>query len=214
MTEVKTVVKKMTPTVSCVDMAKLRATNENEDDVGSDEELEVPEGMEGKDLSLPAQQREIWKRALIQMLTGTTIVMFFSDPMCDIFSQIGKETKINEFYVSFVLAPLASNASELLAAYNYALKKTRKTMTISISSLLGAACMNNTFCLAIFLFKIAASSQIWVYTAETMSIVLVEWLMYYFALQSDHKLYYGALVLTLFPLSIVAVAVMEGVGLD
>eukprot|EP01060_Flectonema_neradi_P039985 TRINITY_DN898_c2_g1_i1.p1 TRINITY_DN898_c2_g1~~TRINITY_DN898_c2_g1_i1.p1 ORF type:complete len:601 (+),score=130.61 TRINITY_DN898_c2_g1_i1:88-1890(+) len=209
--------KKMTPTVSCVDMAKLRNNNnenEDEEEGDSDEELEVPEGMEGKDLSQPAQQREIWKRAIIQMFTGTAIVMFFSDPMCDIFSEIGTQTTIDEFYVSFVLAPLASNASELLAAYNYALKKTRKTMTISISSLLGAACMNNTFCLAIFLFKIAASDQLWVYTAETLSIVMVEWMVYGFALLPNHKTYYGVLVLMLFPVSIVAVAVMEAAGLD
>ena len=48
---------------------------------------------------------------------------------------------VSPFYVSFVLAPLASNASELIAAYSYALKKTQKSVTISFTALEGAACM-------------------------------------------------------------------------
>ena len=55
--------------------------------------------------------------------------------------QIGDRIGVPAFYISFVLAPLASNASELIASYNYALKKTKKTITISLSALEGAACM-------------------------------------------------------------------------
>eukprot|EP01059_Diplonema_ambulator_P006782 TRINITY_DN16384_c0_g1_i1.p1 TRINITY_DN16384_c0_g1~~TRINITY_DN16384_c0_g1_i1.p1 ORF type:complete len:587 (+),score=210.87 TRINITY_DN16384_c0_g1_i1:64-1824(+) len=188
---------------------------QEDDDYDEDEELEVPEGMEGKDLSKPAQQREIWKRSLIQMLTGTTIVMFFSDPMCDILSALGDKTNLGAFYVAFVLAPLASNASELLAAYNYAGKKTVKTMTISISTLLGAACMNNTFCLSIFLYKIAsADDQVWVFSAETISILAVEWIMFIFTMRQNIPLWVAFVVLTIFPLSILAVAMIEKAGLD
>lgn len=61
---------------------------------------------------------------------------------------------IPPFYISFVLAPLASNGTELLAAYQFALKKTSKSVTVSLSQLEGAAIMNNTFCLGIFLFLI------------------------------------------------------------
>ena len=195
---------------------QARATEEmEEEDYDEDEELEVPEGMEGKDLSQPAQQREIWKRAMTQMLIGTTIVMFFSDPMCDILANLGKRSGVKAFYVSFVLAPLASNASELIAAYNYALKKTVKTMTISISTLLGAACMNNTFCLAIFLFKIVQQSDlVWQYSAETISILFVEYIMFVFAMKKHYVTYQGLFIISIFPLSIVLVAVLEAAGLD
>ena len=191
------------------------APEAEDEDYDEDEELEVPEGMEGKDLSQPAQQREIWKRAMTQMLVGTTIVMFFSDPMCDILGNIGKRSGINAFYVSFVLAPLASNASELIAAYNYALKKTVKTMTISISTLIGAACMNNTFCLAIFLIKIVQSgNKVWQYSAETIAILAVEYFMFYFALKEHHVTVNSILILTIFPVSIALVALLEAAGLD
>lgn len=45
---------------------------------------------------------------------GTATVLLFSDPMVDVLSELGAVLGIAPFYVSFVLAPLASNASELL----------------------------------------------------------------------------------------------------
>lgn len=48
---------------------------------------------------------------------------------------VGDRTGISSFYISFVLAPLASNASELIAAFNYSLKKTSRTIVISFAAL-------------------------------------------------------------------------------
>ena len=81
---------------------------------------------------------------------------------------------VKPFYVAFVLAPLASNASELIASYNYAMKKTPKTISISVATLEGAACMNNTFGLAIFMFLIYYQDLAWQYLAETCVILLVQ----------------------------------------
>lgn len=55
-----------------------------------------------------------------------------------VLSEVGKRTGIPSFYISFVLSPLVSNASELIASYNYAQKKTSKTITISLATLVGA----------------------------------------------------------------------------
>eukprot|EP00755_Sulcionema_specki_P034244 Sspe_Gene.2362::Locus_779_Transcript_1_3_Confidence_0.600_Length_2117::g.2362::m.2362 len=185
------------------------------DETDEDEELEVPEDMEGLDLSEPAQQRRIWKRSLTMMLSGTLTVIFFSDPMCDILSNLGSRLHIPAFYVAFVLAPLASNASELLAAYSYAAKKTRKTMTISLSSLLGAACMNNTFCLAIFLLQIVNSKVlIWEFSAETITIIAVEIVMFVVSQRQHPRWILSFAVLSLLPVSIALVAGLEAAGLD
>eukprot|EP00667_Euglena_gracilis_P026145 EG_transcript_31207 len=102
---------------------------------------------------------------------GTLLVLLFSDPMVDVLSEFGNRIHVPPFYVSFILAPLASgkdqacdfasccstqshkeapsstNASELIAAFQYSKKQTRAAITISFASLQGAACMNNTFCL-------------------------------------------------------------------
>lgn len=73
--------------------------------------------------------------------------VLISDPMVDVLSELGVRTGIPAFYIAFVLAPLASNASELIAAYNYAKKKTPTSISISLATLEGAAVMNNTFVL-------------------------------------------------------------------
>merc|ERR1711959_164591 len=106
---------------------------------------------------------------------GTLLVLLFSDPMVDVlFSEIGVRTDVPGFYISFVLAPLASNASELVAAYAYAQKRTMKSMTISLSTLEGAACMNNTFCLGIFYALVYFKGLAWTFKAETASIIGVQ----------------------------------------
>lgn len=46
-----------------------------------------------------------------------------------VLSAVGRRLDVSAFYISFVLAPLASNASELIASYNYAKKKTSKVQS-------------------------------------------------------------------------------------
>ena len=57
--------------------------------------------------------------------------------MVSVLSEVGKRTGISPFYISFIFAPLASNASEVIASYKYALKKTSQSITISMSALEG-----------------------------------------------------------------------------
>lgn len=108
-----------------------------------EEEEEIPEDF--TDLSPEEQQSAIKLRAFRMLAIGTIIVIYFSDPMVDVMQEVAVRAGLPPFYVSFVLAPLASNASEVVASMYYAGKKTRKTMSVSLSALEGAASMNNTF---------------------------------------------------------------------
>lgn len=108
-----------------------------------EEEEEIPEDFTA--LSPEEQQSAIKLRAFRMLAIGTIIVIYFSDPMVDVMQEIAVRAGISPFYVSFVLAPLASNASEVVASMYYAGKKTRKTIAVSLSALEGAASMNNTF---------------------------------------------------------------------
>merc|ERR1719420_1240514 len=101
------------------------------------------------------------------MTLGTVAVLVVSDPFVDLLTEWGNRLGIDAFYISFVVAPFASNASELLSAYAYAAKKTKSSITTSLSTLIGAACMNNTFCLAIFFALIYFKKLAWQFTAET-----------------------------------------------
>lgn len=84
------------------------------------------------DLSPAEQQTRIKLRSAWMMGLGTIVVLLFSgacccvaaagplgrsnasaDPMVDVLAEVGTRLNIPAFYISFVLAPLASNASEV-----------------------------------------------------------------------------------------------------
>jgi Ca2+/Na+ antiporter len=176
------------------------------------EEEEVPE--EFTALSPDEQQAAIKQRAFVMLLIGTTLVVLFSDPMVDVLQEIAVRAHVSPFYVSFVLAPLASNASEVIASMYYASKKTRKTITVSLTTLEGAACMNNTFCLSIFMGLIFCRGLAWQYTAETISILTVEMVVAVLVQSNVLTLARGLFILALFPLSLVLVATLEALGFD
>jgi len=182
------------------------------DDGDEDEVEEVPE--EFSDLSPEEQQKAIMSRAFKMLAIGTLMVVYFSDPMVDVMQEIAVKANIPPFYVSFVLAPLASNSSEVVASMFYAAKKTRKTMTVSLSALEGAACMNNTFCLSIFMGLIYTRGLAWQYTAETASIVVVQFIMALLVQSKVMTTGMGLAVFTIFPLSLVFVFLMEHFGFD
>jgi len=181
-------------------------------DEDDNEDPEVPPELLDEDPA--AQQQKIMRRSMTMMSIGTFIVLLVSDPMVNALSEIGDRTGIPAFYVSFLFAPLASNASELIAAYNYALKRTKKDITVSFASLLGAANMNNTFCLGIFLALVFCKSLSWQIAAETMSILVAELIMFFYSQRSTHTLFDALAVLSIYPLTMGLVASLEAAGLN
>jgi len=177
-----------------------------------EEEEDIPEDI--VDLEPEEQQAIIKKRAIFYLTIGTVVVLAFSDPMVDVMQQIGKRLNLAPFYVAFVLAPIAANISEVIASLFYAKKKTRKTISISLTALEGAACMNNTFCLSIFMGLIYFRGLAWQYTAETISIVVVQLIIGLLVQRKIMTTFDAFLVLLIFPLSIVLVAVLEKLGFD
>jgi len=182
-----------------------------EDEEGGEVE-EIPDDF--CDLSPEDQQKAIKLRAFKMLFIGTVMVVYFSDPMVDVMQEIAVKASIPPFYVSFVLAPLASNSSEVVASMFYASKKTRKTMTVSLSALEGAACMNNTFCLCIFMGLIYMRGLAWQYTAETASIVIVQFIMAVLVQKKVMTCGVALGVLMIFPLSLVFVFTLEYLGFD
>jgi len=179
-----------------------------------DEEEAIPEDL--ADLTPAQQLRRVIMRSLWMMGLGTVMVLVFSDPMVDVLSEWGKRFDVSPFYVSFVLAPFASNASELLAAYSYAIKKTPKSITTSLSTLIGAACMNNTFCLGIFLGLVYCKKLAWQFTAETVAMVLAQWTIGLITIMNKtHTVTTAFLILACYPGCLFLVWFLENiVGLD
>jgi Ca2+/Na+ antiporter len=201
------------PTRSSIIALSTAAKSIIDEEGGEEEEEEVvPEDFTS--LSPEEQQFAIKRRAFTMLFIGTTLVLVFSDPMVDVLSEVAVRLRIPPFYVSFILAPLASNASEVIASQYYAAKKTRKTITVALTALEGAASMNNTFCLSIFMALIFFRGLAWQYSAETISIILVQFGIGVLALRGKMTAFTGFIVLAMFPLSVLFVALLEFLGMD
>ena len=74
--------------------------------------------------------------------------------------------------------------------------------------------MSNTFCLSIFMGLIFFRGLAWQYTAETISIVAVEYIVALSVQRNTVTTLDGLLVLMVYPLSLVFVATLEALGID
>jgi len=186
---------------------------------------EAPEGDDGEedlmpeewaDLDKNTQIRNAMKRSMWMMALGTFVVLVFSDPMVDCLNEWGNRLGVSAFYVSFIVAPFASNASELLAAYTYAVKRSERSITTALSTLIGAACMNNTFVLAIFLALVYVQKLAWQFTAETIATVVIQWVIGLAAWKcKTHSTGMSIIILSCYPGCLFLVYFLENVvGLD
>ena len=179
-------------------------------DDDDDEDEEVPdEFVADKYKSIEDQQAAIRRAAMKLCGLGTALVLTFSDPVVDVLNEAGARSGVNAFYVSFVVAPIITNGSEVLASYTFALKKTQKSMVVAYEQLLGAAVMNNTYCLLVFLAIIYFQKLYWKYTAETLAILAAEACVFAVATRPVHTPKTALAVLSLFPATIALVYVLE-----
>lgn len=75
--------------------------------------------------------------------------------------------------------------------------------------------MNNTFALGIFMVLIYTKSLAWQYLAETLSILFVQLCVFFMVItRRTHTVLDACLILSLYPLSLVFVAVLESLGWD
>lgn len=193
--------------------AKLTSSQLTMPPYGDDDEEEeeiLPDDLMHEPLEV--QQRWMFIRSMTLMIGGTLVVLLFADPAVDVFTEWGNRFGINSFYVGFLLAPFASNASELLVALGYAQKKTGAKITMSFESLVGAACMNNTLCLATFFALIYFRNLAWMFKAETAAILIIQWLMagIIFSSNTQRKIM-GFVILSLYPFCLFIVWFLENI---
>ena len=141
----------------------LSDPNDAGSEAGSDEETgeENPRDHFGKNLAI----------AMALMIGGTAIVAVFSDPMVEVITTLAYLWTIPPFYISFVLTPFCSNASELVASLAFASRKKIANTSMTYSQIYGAVVMNNTMGLGIFFAIVAFRGLAWTFTAETLSIL-------------------------------------------
>jgi Ca2+/H+ antiporter len=69
--------------------------------------------------------------SIMYMLGGTIVVAIFSGPMVDVITDFGDSIGVKPFYVSFIITPFCSNASELISSLIFAAKKRKKNSSLT-----------------------------------------------------------------------------------
>jgi len=169
---------------------------------------EVDDDDEEEEDNSPKPQR--FAKAITMLILGTLLVTFFSDPMVDVINQFGKAIHVSAFYISFIVTPYCSNASETISSLIFAAKKRKTNSSMTYSQLYGAATMNNTMGLGIFFLLIYFRKFAWTFSAETLSIFTITLIVGVIGQSlSTFKLYWAIVVIALYPLSLVFVWILE-----
>eukprot|EP00484_Ammonia_sp_Unknown_P021659 CAMPEP_0197024010 /NCGR_PEP_ID=MMETSP1384-20130603/4663_1 /TAXON_ID=29189 /ORGANISM="Ammonia sp." /LENGTH=605 /DNA_ID=CAMNT_0042452335 /DNA_START=70 /DNA_END=1887 /DNA_ORIENTATION=+ len=168
---------------------------------------EEEEEEEEQYLHLSDTQLKIW--AFLELGFGTFLCCVFSDPMVSVIGQFSNTLGVSSFFVSFIVTPIASNAAEIYSSLIFASKKTKEGISMGFSALYGAACMNNTFVLCIFCALVFFRRLQWTFVAETLVILLTVIVVGINGMRETVTVWQGFLVITLFPLSLVLVAILD-----
>ena len=136
--------------------------------------------------------------------------------MVDVIGAFGQSINVPAFYISFVITPIASNASEVLAGLMFAAKKTNEGVALCHSSLLGGASMNATMCLAVFMALIYFRGLTWSFTSEVIVLFVVTLIVAANSAASKTvRLWQAALVAALYPFSVLLIWLLkQKAGLD
>lgn len=177
----------------------------------------VPEYLEDYDEDDELGESSMTTRQIIcvagrKLLLGLLLVTLFSDPMCDVLTQLATRLGVSNFYVSFFITPMSSNASELISAIYFGRKRTKSSISLSYAALLGAATMNNTFCLSIFMGIVYFRQLEWNYSAEVLATLLVELIVCVLCLKKTMSIPRATFILALFPLSVLLIASLNYAG--
>ena len=69
---------------------------------------------------------------------GALMCVLFADPACAVLNEVADRIKLKVFWVSLLVAPLASNMSELAASYRYGCKKMASGANVGVATVLAA----------------------------------------------------------------------------
>lgn len=148
-------------------------------------------------------------KACLLVLLGTGLVFIFSHPMVDVITNFGKRLDISPFYISFVVTPLALNASEIYHSILLTKKKTKQSISLHLLLVNGSATKISTLALGIFMSLVYLRELAWIFSAEIITVLLVIYITGLNSLSTTIKLWQALLVGLMYPLSILIVYLLD-----
>jgi len=195
--------------------------DENKDDDDEDDDDDEKDKNDGDkddddgETKPGAKKLKIIIKACVLLAVGAGGAAIFSDPMVDTINRMSGVMGINPFYISFVVTPFASNASELIASLYFCAKKSSKSVSVAMAAVYGAVTMNSTLNLGIFLILMWRQDIYWAFSAEAIPMILTVFAVGIFgALKTTFTTLEGILVALLYPLSLGLTILLRYAGLD
>jgi len=164
------------------------------------------------ELSPSDQRNAILSRGLLYILSGLCLALFFTSPLIDVMDALGTRIGVSSFYISFVLSPIFADLYSFILTYRYALRRTSKSITLALVSLIGSIIINNTMVLGIFMIIIYFQDLAWVFLSETIIIIVTELYIGLMCVKNVHTLLDAVFIILWYPVSIAIVYVMNTYG--
>ncbi|KAI8469986.1 MAG: hypothetical protein J3K34DRAFT_422230 [Monoraphidium minutum] len=191
------------------DLAQLRATAAAVEAEPADEAAEdmAPGGGEGGEV---LDRSRLLLKAGALLAGGVALCAVFSDPLVESLTNLSRASGVPAFAVGFVLTPLASNSSEFVSSLRFAAKQRISNMSLTLSQVYGAATLNNTLVLGLFLYVVWARQLPWVYSSEVTVTVGASLMMGALGWsRSTFKTKWALPAIALYPLSLLTVYLLD-----
>jgi len=183
--------------------------DKDDDDDDDDDDDKLSETKPG------AKKALIIVKACVFLILGAGGAAIFSDPMVTAIDDLSSTLGIQPFYVSFILTPFASNASELIASLYFCAKKSSKSVSVAMAAVYGAVTMNSTLNLGIFLLLMWRQDIYWAFSAEALPMILVVFAIgIYGSLKCTFTTLEGIIIFLLYPLSLGLTVLLRYLGFD
>ncbi|KAH6558872.1 hypothetical protein KP509_1Z041000 [Ceratopteris richardii] len=182
----------------------------------SDEEMEefgvVVEDLMYSSRGADHSKTKILRKASFFLAMGMVMVGVFAEPLVDAVTDFSHASHIPSFFVSFVLLPIASNASEAISSIIFASRKQKVHISLTYSQIYGGVTMNNTMSLGILLAIIYSGDLDWNFSSEVLMIFVVTLFMGITAIcRRVLPLWTALLALSLYPLSVGVIVILDHV---
>lgn len=154
----------------------------------------------------------IFLRASFFLVFGTCISIALGDPLIKSVIQFAQAANVSSFWVSYLAIPLALNYGSALLSITAATQKTKKSISLTLSSLYGGVYMNNIIGLIVFLAPVYARNLSVNASAEILVVLVICVTMVAFAsFNTTFPRWTGYLVLVLYPISLATIYILTSV---
>ena len=144
------------------------------------------------------------------ILQGVAVIMMFADGLIQTITKVGNLMNIRPFFISMVITPVASNASELISSIIFSSAKRKKNTSLLFSALYGGVAMNNALNFGTFLLLLWMKNLQWKFPAETFSLLFVTFFVGLIGMMNiTLRVWYVIPVVLCFPFSVILVYFLQ-----